>query len=174
MFDTMTLTKAGGALCGSLLLYLLGAWAAETIYHQDAGHGAEGEEHAAAYVIETGGAAETGAAEEGPDFATLMASADAGKGERVFAKCKACHKIDGSNGTGPHLDGVVNRAVDEVDGFAYSGALEAVADTWTPENLFHFIENPKGFAPGTKMGFAGIKSPEDRADLIAYLQTLGG
>lgn len=172
MFDTMTLTKAGGALCGTLLVFLLGNWAAEVLYSTEAG--GHGEEHAQAYVIETG-EEESGATEEaGPDFATLLASADVDAGAKVFGKCKACHKIDGTNATGPHLDGVVNRAVDAVDGYAYSGALEAVFDTWTPEHLNTFLENPKGSAPGTKMSFAGLKKAQDRADLVAYLQSLGG
>ncbi|EAQ03671.1 Cytochrome cy [Pseudooceanicola batsensis HTCC2597] len=171
MFDTMTLTKAGGAFCGALLVFLLGKWAAEIVYATEAG--GHGEEHAQAYVIETdedeGGAAEE---EEGPDFATLLASADVDSGARVFGKCKACHKIDGSNATGPYLDGVVGRAVGGVDGYSYSGALVEVAETWTPENLNAFIEDPKGFAPGTKMSFAGIRKAGDRADLVAYLQSI--
>ncbi|GGE42267.1 cytochrome c [Primorskyibacter flagellatus] len=173
MFDTMTLTKVGGAICGALLVFLLGNWAAELLYSTEAG--GHGEEHAQAYVIEVEDAGDAGAAEEeGPDFATLLASADVDAGAKVFGKCKACHKIDGSNATGPHLDGVVGRAVDAVDGFAYSGALEEHFDTWSPENLNVFLENPKGAAPGTKMSFAGLKKAQERADLVAYLQSLGG
>ncbi|WP_319824926.1 cytochrome c family protein [Thalassovita sp.] len=171
MFDTMTLTKVGGALCGSLLVFLLGNWAAETLYHMGGGHG----DHAQAYVIDTGEGDSHGAAEEeaGPDFATLLAEADVEAGAKVFGKCKACHKIeDGANATGPYLFGIVDRAVGAADGFAYSGALTAVAETWTAENLNGFLENPKGFAPGTKMSFAGLKKVGDRADLIAYLATL--
>ena len=67
----------------------------------------------------------------------------------------------------------MGRAVDAAEGFgAYSGALEQVADVWTPENLFGFLENPRGYAPGTTMGFAGLKDPQDRADLIAYLDSI--
>lgn len=172
MFDTMTLTKAGGAICGTLLVFLLGNWAAELIYSTESG--GHGEEHAQAYVIDTGVEEDTGPAEDGPDFATLLASADVEKGSKVFGKCKACHKIDGSNATGPHLDGVVNRAVDAVDGYSYSGALEEHFDAWTPENLNAFLENPKKSAPGTKMSFAGLKKAQDRADLVAYLQSIGG
>ncbi|WP_375175791.1 c-type cytochrome [Pseudooceanicola sp.] len=172
MFDTMTITKAGGALCGALLIFLLGNWVAETLYATGGGHG---EDHAQAYVIDTGESEDAGAAEEeGPDFATLLASANVDDGSKVFGKCKACHKIDGSNATGPHLDGVVDRAVGAVDGYSYSGAMAAVFETWTPENLNAFLENPKGAAPGTKMSFSGLKKAEDRANLVAYLQSLGG
>lgn len=170
MLDTMTMTKVVGAVCGALLIFLLGKWVGESLYSMDGGHGGE---EVAAYIIETGG--DDDAAEEPEvDFATLMASADAGAGEKVFGKCRACHKIDGSNATGPHLDGVVGRAIDAVDGFNYSGALLQVGDTWTPENLFHFLESPKSTAPGTAMSFAGLRKPDDRVNLIAYLDSLGG
>ncbi len=80
MLDTMTLTKALGAFCGAFLVFLLGSWGAETIYGQhEAGHG---EEMAQAYSIEVVGAETGEAAEEGPDFATLLASADAGRGRK--------------------------------------------------------------------------------------------
>jgi cytochrome c len=169
MFDTMTLTKIVGGFCGSLLVFLFGAWAAESIYHVGGGHG-HGETEAA-YVIDTGdeGAADAGAEEV--DFATLMAEADPGKGERVWGKCRACHKLDGSNGTGPYLNGVVGRAVAAVDGYAYSGALAPVAEEWTHENLSAFLEDPRGWAPGTKMSFSGLPKAEDRANLIAFLET---
>lgn len=171
MFDTMTMTKIVGGFCGALLVFLLGNWAGEMLYATSSGHGGEGEQ---AYLIEVPDSDSGAPAEEGPDFATVMASANADSGAKVFNKCKACHKIDGTNATGPHLDGVVGRAIDTVPGFGYSGALEQVGDTWTPENLYHFLENPKGVAPGTKMTFSGLKKPEDRADLIAYLESLGG
>lgn len=176
MFDTMTLTKAGGAVFGSLLVFLLGGWAAESLYHVGAagGHGGEhGEgEVAQAYTIEVADAGGAEAAEEGPDFATLFAAADAAAGEKVFGKCKACHKMDGTDGTGPHLNGVVDRAKAAVAGFGYSEALVGMAsEAWTPENLDAFLANPKGYAPGTKMSFAGLPKPEDRANLIAWLAT---
>jgi cytochrome c len=172
MLDTMTMTKIGGALCGALLIFLLGNWLAESLYSMEGGHGGE---HTQAYVIDTGeGEGHGGAeAEEGPDFVTVLASADVEKGAKVFGKCKACHKLEaGANGTGPTLFGVVGRAVDSVPGFGYSGALAAVAQTWDPEHLNGFLENPKGYAPGTKMGFAGLSKVEDRANLIAYLATI--
>lgn len=175
MFDTMTMTKATGAICGSLLVYLFAAWGAESLYHvgHDS-HGGEGEEIAQAYSIDTGAEESAGeAVEEGPDFATVLASADPAAGEKVFAKCKFCHKLDGADATGPHLNGVVGRAKAASAGFAYSDVLVGMAaDVWSEDNLNAFLENPKGYAPGTKMSFAGLPKVEDRANLIAYLATV--
>lgn len=168
--DTMTSTKILGGFCGAFLIFLLGKWAAEEIYHTGGGHGSEEQ----AYVIDTG-EAEGGETEAAVPFEELLAAADPAKGERVWGKCRACHKVeDGVNGTGPHLYGVVGRDVGSVPGFGYSGALVAVADVWTPENLQAFLENPKGYAPGTKMSFSGLKDAEDRANLIAWLDSLDG
>ncbi len=172
MFDTMTLTKAGGALCGSLLVLMLMKWGAEGLYYVGApGHG--GEEAEQAYMIETG--AEEAPAEDEAEvpFADLLAAADPVAGEKVFGKCKSCHKVDGTNGTGPHLDGVIDRAVAGVDGFAYSEAFVAHGGAWDVDNLNAFLENPKEHMPGTKMSFAGLPKAEDRANVIAYLQSLG-
>jgi cytochrome c len=175
MFDTMTMTKVLGALCGSLLLFLLGGWAAELIYHGGGGHG-DGDDHAQGYKIEVASA--EGAAEEVEeelDFASMMLSAEAEKGSKVFSKCKACHKLDdGANGTGPHLYNVVNRPIGIIDGFGYSDVLATKGGEWDYETLQAFLANPKGWAPGTKMSFGGLKKPEDRANLIAYLETIGG
>lgn len=173
MFDTMTITKATGAVCGSLLVYLFAAWAGESLYH--VGHDSHGgEEIAQAYSIDTGAEeASTEVAEEGPDFATLYAAADVAAGEKVFAKCKSCHKLDGADATGPHLNGIVDKAKASSAGYSYSETLVGMAgDTWTPENLNAFLESPKGYAPGTKMSFAGLPKADERANLIAYLATV--
>lgn len=178
MLDTMTMTKAVGAVCGSLLVFLVAGWAADSLYtvgsteHAEA-HG-EGEEEGLkqAYTIDTGAEEEAPAegAAEGPDFATLLASADAAEGEAVFKKCASCHKLDGNDGIGPHLNGVVGRGKAAIAGFEYSEAILALtADSWTPENLNGFIENPKKYMPGTKMAFNGLPKAEDRANVIAYL-----
>ena len=174
MFDTMTFTKVLGAFCGSLLIFLLGSWAAEAIYHGGGGHGDE--EHAQGYLIEVAEADSAVEEEvEEIDFAAIMVDADAAKGEKVFAKCKACHKLDdGANGTGPHLYSVVNRVIGSVDGFGYSDVLTSNGGAWDHDALNGFLENPKGWAPGTKMSFSGLKKPTDRANLIAYLETIGG
>lgn len=169
MFDTMTMTKAVGAVCGSLLVFMLAGWAASSLYtvgHD--GHG--GEELAQAYTIDTGATQDAGPAEEGPDFATLYASASAEAGANVFRKCVACHKLDGSDGVGPHLNGIVDRAKAASAGYAYSDALAALSsEVWTPENLDAFLLNPRQYMPGTKMAFAGLPNPQERANVIAYL-----
>ena len=172
MFDTMTFTKILGAACGTLLLFLLGGWGAELIYH---GGGHHGDDHVQGYKIEVAAAAEPEEEEVEEDFSVVLASADAGKGEKVWNKCKACHKLeDGANGTGPHLYDIVDRQIAVVDGFGYSEVLAGNEEAWTAENLNGFLEDPKGWAPGTKMGFAGLKKVDDRANLIAYLETTGG
>jgi cytochrome c len=172
MFDTMTMTKAVGAVCGATLIFLFANWGAEIIYHGGEEGGAA--EEAQAYSVDTG-ASEAPATDEaaaGPTYTEVAATADAAAGEKVFSKCKACHKIDGSNGTGPHLNGVVGRARGSVDGFGYSDGMKSVSDPWTGETLFAFLQSPKAYVAGTKMGFAGLPKPEDRANLIAYLETL--
>ncbi|MEM7519886.1 MAG: cytochrome c family protein [Pseudomonadota bacterium] len=163
MIDSMTFQKISASLIGALLIFLLGKFFASEIYHAEV-HGE------ASYVIEIEGAVED-EPEEIIDVAALLASADVDKGEGVFRKCSACHKLDGSDGVGPHLNGVVGREIAAIAGFGYSGALSAIGGAWTPEELYAFVENPKGYAPGTTMGFAGLKKPADKANLIAYLQT---
>jgi cytochrome c len=173
MFDTMTVTKALAAFLSMFLILLLGKWAAETIYHVG-GHG-HGEEQA--YIIDTG-AGEGEAAEEpaeAVDFATVFAAADAGAGEALWRQCQACHKLDGTDGTGPHLNGVVGRAKASVAGYAYSdGALAQQGQEWTPENISSFLAAPRDYMPGTKMSYNGMRDVEDRANLIAYLAATGG
>jgi cytochrome c len=169
MFDTMTMTKTIGALCGTFLAFLLGGWVAELIYHGGGGHG-DGHDQAYVIPVEDGEVPEDVPA--GPPFEEVFAMADAAAGEGAFRPCAACHKVDGTDATGPHLNGVVDRAVSSVAGFGYSGSLVAVAETWTPENLNGFLENPKGYAPGTAMAYNGMRKIEDRANLIAYLATL--
>ena len=179
MFDTMTLTKIVGGFCGALLVFLLGGWAAQAVYGTGEAAHAEGEEVHQAYVIpvEEGGEAATEATPEErlAEFQEAFAAADAGAGEGEFRPCSACHALaDGDNRTGPHLFGVVDRPVDSVAGYDYSGALEQVADVWSPEHLNSFLADPAGYAPGTKMNFNGIKDVQDRANLIAYLATNPG
>lgn len=173
MFDTMTMTKAVGAVCGSLLVLLLVGWASDSLYTVGGeGGGQHGEGGLAqAYTIDTGVAAAPAASTGATvDVAALMAAADPKAGEAVFKKCGSCHKLNGTDGVGPHLNGVVGRNHGAVAGYAYSEAMAAKsAEPWTPEALFAFLENPKQAIPGTKMAFAGLPKPEDRANVIAYL-----
>ncbi|MBY6082839.1 MULTISPECIES: c-type cytochrome [Ruegeria] len=167
MFDTMTVTKAAAGLFGAFLVLLLAKWGGDVLYHVG-GHGE------AAYVIETESSGESADGEE-VVFADLLAAADPEKGAKVFRKCSACHKLEeGANGTGPYLYGVVDRPVAAAAGFGYSAAMQSHGGNWTPEELDAFIANPKGYIQGTSMSFAGLKKAQERADLIAYLQTIGG
>lgn len=174
MLDTMTTTKIVGGVCGTLLFFLFGTWAAESLY--GFGEETKGEERTLAYSIAVDGAAEaatTDAAAADPAYADVSASADAAAGEKVFGKCKSCHSVEGKNMTGPHLNGVVGRNHAAVPDFKYSDAMAAKKDeVWTPEAIYAFVKSPKTVIPGTKMGFAGLASPQDRANLIAYLSTL--
>jgi cytochrome c len=163
--DSMELNKIFGAVVGALLIYLGVNFFTDMAFFGTGGHG---DGHHYAYSIEIEDHGEAVEEVEIP-FAEIYAAADAAKGERTFGKCKACHKLDGSNGTGPHLDGVVDRDIAAVEGYGYSGALTGLDGAWTPEALSAFLEKPKDFAPGTKMSFAGLKKPTDRANLIAYL-----
>ncbi len=174
MFDTMTLTKLVGGICGALLIFLFGNWAAESIY----GFGEASHEEGAELAYSIAGAEGEGeaAAAEGaaePAFTEVAAKADPAAGEKVFGKCKSCHAVDGQNKTGPHLNGVVGRNHGAVEGFKYSDAMMALkGEVWTEEVIYAFLKNPKVAMPGTKMGFAGLSKPEDRANVIAYLATL--
>lgn len=167
MLDTMTMTKLTGGFCGALLVFLLGGFFAEFIYHETA-H--KGDDHHQAYTIDTG-------AEEAEEevvevaFADVFAAADASEGPKLFRKCSACHQVEaGANGAGPYLHGIVGRDVGAASGYSgYSGALNDATDVWTPEALNAFLENPKGFASGTTMNFAGFDDIEDRANIIAWL-----
>ena len=171
MFDTMTVTKVGGALCGALLVFLLLNWLTEGIYSAEVGHG----EHAeAAYVIEVEEEESHAETEEvAVDIVALVAAADVEKGAKVFSKCKACHKLEeGAKGTGPSLFDIVGKDIGSFEGFGYSGGMAELAGNWTVEMLNAFLTKPKDLVAGTKMSFSGLKKDSDRANLIAYLQTV--
>jgi cytochrome c len=99
------------------------------------------------------------------------AEGDAGKGEKIFAKCKACHTIEaGKNKVGPSLAGVVGRHAGGAEGFKYSDAMHSAGVTWDEASLDKYLADPKGFVPGNKMAFPGLKNEQDRQDVIAYLK----
>jgi cytochrome c len=101
------------------------------------------------------------------------AEGDAAKGEAVFKQCKVCHMVGptAKNNVGPILNGVVGRKSGTAEGFKYSQAMIDKGVTWTPETIDAYLTDPKAYVPGNKMLFVGLKKPEDRADVIAYLKT---
>ena len=115
-------------------------------------------------VLEGEGGAE---AEKPIDFSV----ADATKGEQVFKKCAACHNADkgGANALGPNLWAASASRIGHVAGFAYSDALKGKPGNWDFASMSDWLANPKKYAPGTKMTFAGLSNPQDRADVIAFL-----
>jgi cytochrome c len=122
-------------------------------------------------VVRSGGGDEAEAPIE-----TFLANADLTKGEAVFKKCTSCHTVNqgGANGIGPNLYGVVGEKIaGDRGGFPFSEALKSHGGAWDWKNLSDWLHNPKAFAPGTKMTFAGLSSAEDRANLIAWLNAQG-
>ncbi|ANU08791.1 c-type cytochrome [Paraurantiacibacter namhicola] len=113
----------------------------------------------------------------GPSLATLLATGSADAGEAVFAKCTACHTIaqGGAAGIGPNLYAIMGKPIGKhAAGFAYSSALSGHGGDWTYENMDAWLKAPNGFASGTKMSFAGLSKPEDRANVILYMRANGG
>ena len=122
--------------------------------------------------VATGGGEEDQVA----SIATRLAAADAANGEKVFNKCTACHTIaqGAPNGIGPNLWATVGEDIGHGKrGFAFSDALGSHGGKWTFDNLDEWLTSPRKFAPGTKMTFAGLSDPQDRADVILYLNQHG-
>ena len=106
-------------------------------------------------------------------FSPTAAAADAGAGKKLFRQCTACHALDGKNRVGPHLDGVVDRPVASVEGFRYSKAMVAFGEdgkVWDEQRLAEFLASPRTAVKGTTMVFAGLKKPDDIANLIEFLK----
>ncbi|HWW56744.1 MAG TPA: cytochrome c family protein, partial [Sphingopyxis sp.] len=117
-----------------------------------------------------------GGGESAVPLGNLLAAADVAKGEAVFAKCAACHTIasGGANGIGPNLYGTMGEEIGHgKHGFAFSAALSGMGGSWDFEKMNAWLTSPRKFAPGTKMSFAGLSSPEDRANLLVYLNAQG-
>ena len=102
--------------------------------------------------------------------AALAADGDVARGEKVFKKCKACHSLEaGQNKVGPTLAGVFGRQAGTLDGFKFSKAMVGLDIVWDDSSLDKLLANPKGFIPGIKMAFPGLKKEADRIDVISYL-----
>ena len=127
------------------------------------------------YAIE-GVEAEGAGAASGPGLNTLLASADVAAGEKVFAKCAACHTVNqgGTNGIGPNLYATVGEGIGQgKGGFAFSDALKSKGGNWTFENLDHWLTSPARIRAGDQDDLRGLGNPKDRANLIAWLNTQG-
>lgn len=162
--------KIAAAIFLAGLLALLSGKIADGLYHPVE------EPEKRGFEVEVADAAEGAAEAEEEvviDVAALMAAADASAGQKTFKKCAACHTSEagGPHRVGPNLSGVVGAAKAHHGDYAYSGALKDKGGNWTEEDLYAFLHKPKAFIPGTKMTFAGIKKPEQIADLIAFLKT---
>ena len=108
---------------------------------------------------------------DGTKFASF--TGDAAAGEKVFAACKTCHAVEaGKNMVGPSMHAILGRTAGTVAGYTYSTANKNSGILWTKEKLFQYLENPQRVIPGTKMTYTGVKDPQKRTDLIAYLDTL--
>ncbi len=103
-------------------------------------------------------------------------SADYNRGKRTFKLCQSCHTMTegGQNLVGPNLYGVFGREIGAVEGFTYSKAVQDSDIVWTPEILAEWLESPRNFLPGNKMSFAGVRKPEDRTAVIAYIMAETG
>src|SRR6201999_3451315 len=121
----------------------------------------------------TSGASAAPVAEVIPDWGTVLPTADATKGADVSHKCEQCHNLNkgGAVKIGPPLYGVVGRPRASHPGFDYSAAMKAKGGSWTFDELFKFLKSPGAYINGTKMSFAGLRSPQDRTNLIAWLRT---
>ncbi|MHC2104797.1 c-type cytochrome [Methylobacterium sp. CM6246] len=165
--NSFEVNKVLGAVLGALLFAAGSGFVAELIYHPKpvgkAGYDLpEPEPQTAAAAPEA----------KVEPIAVRLASANVEKGEAGTKACHACHNFEkgGPNKVGPDLYGVVERPKGGHAGFEYSAALKEKGGTWTYDDLDAFLTNPKAYAKGTKMAFAGIASPQDRANVIAYLR----
>jgi cytochrome c len=172
--DSFEFNKIAGALLFSLLLILGVQNLASVLFTIEPANPASYPVEVADSGGQSGG--DAGAVvEEGPSLATLLASADVGKGAKVARKCAACHTVEqgGANGTGPALFGIMGRPIGQTAGFSYSDGMAGLGGEWSFDRMNSFLEKPSKYIPDTKMSFIGIRKPGDRANLLAYLNTLG-
>ena len=172
----MELNKIAGAVILAGLIAMLAGKTSELLY---LGGGHHGDDHAKrGYQIEVTTASASGSAKEEVviNIASFLPTGDITKGAAFFKKrCASCHNAEQGAGAkiGPALYGVLNRNIGGEAGFKYSDALKDKGGVWDYDALSGFLTKPKGWAPGTIMAYAGIKKPEERADVIMYLRSLG-
>jgi cytochrome c len=173
--DSFQFNKIAGAVLGTALGVMALSIVSEALFHE--GEPAKpGFEIAVAETTGGEGGAAAAPAEMVP-IAVRLQTADANAGQTSAKKCEACHTLLKGQPAkvGPNLYGIVGNHAAHMEGFKYSQAMldeQAKGLHWGFEELDHFILSPKGFVPGTAMGFAGIKNDTERANVIAYLRTL--
>ena len=167
--DSFELNKVAGAVLGTLLFAMGTGFVAELIYHPKPA-GKAGYELPEPEPVSA--AAE--AAPKAEPIAVRLASANVEKGQAGTKACQACHSFEkgGPNKVGPDLYGVVERRKGAHEGFDYSAGMKEKGGGWSYADLDAFLESPKGYVKGTKMAFAGIAAPQERANVIAWLRTL--
>lgn len=171
--DSFELNKIAGAVLGTCLFLLSINMLSGAIFHAKKPE-KPGYEVAAAEPAAAGGAAQAAVGPVDP-IEVRLASASAEKGANAAKKCIACHDLSkgGPNKVGPNLWNIVGAPHAHIAGFAYSTPMKAKsAEPWDYEDINHFIASPRTYLPGTKMSFAGIARPSERADIIAYLRSL--